>query len=67
VAAVQVLGQAYDDYYATVADYDRAQFRLYHALGHPPRRSLVIHRAAMENLASLQDKCDPCSAHRALH
>jgi outer membrane protein TolC len=35
IAAVQALGQAYADYYAAVADYDRAQFRLYHALGQP--------------------------------
>jgi len=35
VAALQALAQAYTDYYAAVADYDRAQFRLYHALGHP--------------------------------
>jgi hypothetical protein len=35
VAAVQALALAYADYYGAVADYDRAQFRLYHALGHP--------------------------------
>jgi outer membrane protein TolC len=35
VAALQALLQAYTDYYGAVADYDRAQFRLYHALGHP--------------------------------
>lgn len=35
VAAVQALAQAYSDYYDAVADYDRAQFRLFHALGHP--------------------------------
>jgi outer membrane protein TolC len=35
VAAVQALAQAYTDYYAAITDYDRAQFRLYHALGHP--------------------------------
>lgn len=35
VAAIQALGQAYLDYYSTVADYNRAQFRLYRALGHP--------------------------------
>jgi outer membrane protein TolC len=35
VAAVQALGQAYVHYYGAVADYNRAQFRLYHALGHP--------------------------------
>jgi outer membrane protein TolC len=35
IAAVQALHQAYNDYYAAVADYDRAQFRLYRALGRP--------------------------------
>lgn len=35
VAALQALAQAYTDFYAAVADYDRAQFRLYRALGHP--------------------------------
>jgi outer membrane protein TolC len=35
VAAVQALAQAYTDYYGAVADANRAQFRLYRALGHP--------------------------------
>jgi outer membrane protein TolC len=35
VAAIQALGQANSNYFAAVADYDRAQFRLYHALGRP--------------------------------
>jgi outer membrane protein TolC len=35
VAAVQALAQAYNNYYGAVADYDRAQFRLYRALGQP--------------------------------
>jgi outer membrane protein TolC len=35
VAAVQALAQAYADYYVAVGDYDRAQFRLYRALGQP--------------------------------
>jgi outer membrane protein TolC len=35
VASVQALAQAYTDYYGAVADYDRAQFRLYRALGQP--------------------------------
>jgi outer membrane protein TolC len=35
VAAVQALAQAYTDYYSAVADSNRAQFRLYRALGHP--------------------------------
>lgn len=35
VAAVQALALAYGDYYAAIADYNRAQFRLYRALGNP--------------------------------
>jgi outer membrane protein TolC len=38
VAAVQALAQAYTDYYASVSDYDRAQFRLFHALGRPAQQ-----------------------------
>jgi hypothetical protein len=35
VQAVQALAQAYADYYGAVADANRAQFRLYRALGQP--------------------------------
>ena len=35
VASVQALAQANADFFAAVADYNRAQFRLYRALGHP--------------------------------
>jgi outer membrane protein TolC len=35
VAAVQARAQANADFFAAVADYNRAQFRLYRALGHP--------------------------------
>jgi outer membrane protein TolC len=35
VQSVQALAQAYVDYYGAVADYNRAQFRLYRALGNP--------------------------------
>jgi hypothetical protein len=35
VAAIQALAQAYTDYFGAVTDYDRAQFRLYRALGRP--------------------------------
>jgi outer membrane protein TolC len=35
VAAIQALSQRYVDYYAAVADANRAQFRLYRALGQP--------------------------------
>ena len=35
LASVQALTQSYTNYYASVADSNRAQFRLYRALGHP--------------------------------
>jgi outer membrane protein TolC len=35
VAALQALMSAYFNYFGTVADYNRAQFRLYRALGNP--------------------------------
>lgn len=35
VAAVQAFAQANADFFAAIADYNRAQFRLYRALGHP--------------------------------
>jgi outer membrane protein TolC len=35
VAAVQALGQAYANYYGAIGDFNRAQFRLYRAMGHP--------------------------------
>lgn len=37
VAALQQLSRAYDNYYTAVNGYNRAQFRLYHALGCPSR------------------------------
>jgi outer membrane protein TolC len=35
VAALQAFAQANSDFFAAVTDYNRAQFRLYRALGHP--------------------------------
>ncbi len=35
VAAISALDQSYRDYYQAVGDYNRAQFRLYRALGYP--------------------------------
>src|SRR5262249_45723152 len=35
VAALQQLESAYRNYFTTVGDYNRAQFRLYRALGYP--------------------------------
>lgn len=42
VAAVAALDQAYRDYYAAVGDHNRAQFRLYRALGHPAQRLATV-------------------------
>ncbi len=41
VAAIQALAQAYGEYYGAIADYNRAQFRLYRALGHPAQGLIV--------------------------
>jgi outer membrane protein TolC len=46
VAAVQGLDQAYRDYFGAVADANRAQFRLYRALGHPAACVLASKPAA---------------------
>lgn len=40
IAAVQALGQAYADYFGAIADSNRAQFRLYRALGKPAQELL---------------------------
>jgi len=37
VFALQLLNVAFDEYFTTVAEYNRAQFELFHALGYPAR------------------------------
>jgi outer membrane protein TolC len=37
VFALQLMKQAFDQYFTTVADYNRAQFDLFHAMGYPAR------------------------------
>ena len=37
IYALQLLKRAFDEYFTTVADYNRAQFELFHALGYPAR------------------------------
>jgi outer membrane protein TolC len=49
VAAVQSLGLAYGDYYGALADYNRAQFRLYRALGQPAQLVLGCEQARIED------------------
>ncbi|MCZ2342383.1 MAG: TolC family protein [Bacteroidales bacterium] len=44
VAAVAALDQAYRDYYQAVGDHNRAQFRLYRALGHPAQALCPVDR-----------------------
>ena len=55
VAAVQALAQAYNDYYGAVADYNRAQFRLYRALGHPAQMLLGDTRCDSSTLPVKKD------------
>jgi hypothetical protein len=45
VFSLKLLKIAYDDYWATVAEYNQAQFRLYHALGYPARELAYFRRS----------------------
>jgi outer membrane protein TolC len=62
VAAVQALGQAYIDYYGAVADYDRAQFRLYRAMGHPVQAlaGSATNCSPIRPAAGAAPACPPC-------
>lgn len=44
VFSLQLLKLAYDHYWLTVAEYNQAQFRLYHALGYPARELAYFRR-----------------------
>ncbi len=44
VFALQLLKTAYDNYFATVAEYNTAQFELFHALGYPAREISYFRR-----------------------
>ena len=46
VVAVQALNKAYYHYFGAVADYNRAQFRLYRALGNPAQALAVDEQPA---------------------
>ncbi|MGQ0634013.1 MAG: TolC family protein [Planctomycetaceae bacterium] len=43
VIALDQLAQAYDAYFKTVADYNRSQFELFHALGYPASEITAVH------------------------
>jgi len=53
VAALQQLARAYDNYFLTVNDYNRAQFRLFRALGYPSSDLIC------QPLARSSDQADP--------
>jgi hypothetical protein len=42
VKALENLLVSYDNYFATVADYNRAQFELFHSLGYPAREVTAL-------------------------
>ena len=48
VIALEHLLVSYDQYFATVADYNRSQFELFHALGYPAREVSALHRTGEE-------------------
>ena len=45
VFALQLLKVAFDEYFTTVAEYNRAQFELFHALGYPAREVACLRPA----------------------
>jgi outer membrane protein TolC len=58
VAALQQLDQAYDAYFSAVAEYNRAQFQLYRAMGYPAR-TLICERPLGE-LQNVDTSRAPC-------
>ncbi len=59
VAAVAALDQAYRDYFAAVGDHNRAQFRLYRALGHPAQNLGDVPTRSAPTPAVPTPKADP--------
>ena len=62
VAAVVALDQAYRDYYQAVGDHNRAQFRLYRALGHPAQALSQVGRPIETRPASAPTSANPPSS-----
>jgi outer membrane protein TolC len=42
VYALQLMKKAFDEYFTTVGEYNRAQFQLFHALGYPAREVALL-------------------------
>ncbi len=57
VYALQLLNVAFDEYFTTVAEYNRAQFELFHALGYPAQEVASL-RTAGEILPVDTDAAD---------
>ena len=49
VYALQLMKRALDEYFTTVADYNRAQFDLFHAMGYPAHEITVAHPPGRSN------------------
>jgi hypothetical protein len=62
VAAVQALAQAYIDYYGAVADSNRAQFRLYRALGQPSQCMLQDQHVPTLSLPAILSPAKPAGS-----
>jgi outer membrane protein TolC len=57
VAAIQSLASAITDYYSAVADFNRAHFRMYRALGHPAEALAdAIPKTTTEPTPALEEK-----------
>jgi outer membrane protein TolC len=56
VQSIQALAQAYADYYGAVADFNRAQFRLYRAVGQPAQ-AIVQEGSAAFPIS--KEQCNP--------
>jgi outer membrane protein TolC len=65
VQALQSLAQAYADYYAAIADYNRAQFRLYRALGQPAQCLAGLVPYAPAPVGAMPDEPKPLPANPA--
>ena len=64
VAAIQALGQAYSDYYGTVADYNRAQFRLTARWGSRRSASSATTSSVRRTLRRASNRTRPRSTYR---
>lgn len=59
VAAIGAFGQAYADYFGAIAEYNRAQFRLYRALGNPAQVLATMNPIGPELPKPLQELPEP--------